>query len=473
MTLPQFLALLHRRALSTALVAFVCIACAASYVAVAPPSYRASASVFASVSGSSSVSDLSQGNAFSEARVASYTELATTPRILEAAARDIGLDRDVDELRRQVSATTSGDTVIVRITVTDDDPATAAALADAVTRELVAVVDEVERQDEGDALVQLRVVQPAIVPDDPVSPRLVVDLAVGLLLGLGLGIGQAVLRDVVDTRIRSLPSLRRATSSSIVAELPHDDATATAPLVDTTDRYSARAEAFRQLRTHLAFTKLDSGPQTVLVTSAVAGEGKSSTALNLAHVLAESGTRVALVDADLRRPTVGDKLGLESRVGLSTVLSQQVDLDDALQAVGSEGCLQVLTAGRVPPNPSELLSSARMAELLDDLGRRFDHVIVDAPPVLPVTDPAVLATRCSGVLLVVGLDGRAHTPEVVAALDALERVDARILGVVANKVRGPRRRQAYSYYGPTAPTSESPRRAARAGHGRRRPRAHG
>ncbi|WP_267423478.1 MULTISPECIES: polysaccharide biosynthesis tyrosine autokinase [unclassified Curtobacterium] len=464
MTLQQFLTVLRRRRWWVALITLLGVGTGVGVSLVMTPVFRATTSVFVSVSGGASVTDLSQGGNFSEARVASYAELVSAPRVLRAAAERAGVDRSVADLERTVSATTSADTVILTLSVADPSAKDAAALANAVARELIHVVDQIETADDtGSALVKLSVYQPADRPTEPVSPRVPVNIALGVLLGLGVGIAAALLRETVDTKVRSVDALRRVTDASVLAEIPLDDRTSRTPLIEAANAYSGRAESFRQLRTHLTFTNLEGGSQSVVVTSSVPGEGKSSTAVDLALMLAHNGHRVVLIDADLRRPAASGYLGVESSVGLSTVLTHQVELEDALQVVGERG-LHVLAAGRVPPNPSELLGSRQMELLLSTVREQYDYVVIDAPPVLPVTDPAVIAALSSGVLFVTSVDGRATTGEVAQALSTLESVGARVLGVVANRVKGLRPSNYYGY-APSAEPTESPRRASRRARG--------
>ncbi|ROQ17734.1 MULTISPECIES: polysaccharide biosynthesis tyrosine autokinase [unclassified Curtobacterium] len=461
MTLAQFLDVLRRRWPSVLVVTVLATATAIGLSFVQTPQYRASSEVFVSVAAGSSVTDLSQGNNFSAARVKSYTALAVTPRVLGAAAQQLGLPRGTD-LSSVVSATSTNDTVIIVVSATSASPTRAAAIANAVTEQLVGVVDEVERSAQKNALVHLSVFQPAHAPSVPYAPRASVTIAVGLLAGLALGLAQAVLREVLDTRLRSFEALRRLSGASVLGEFAVDESVAKHPLVSSEHSYSTRAESFRQLRTHLTYTNLDGASQSIVVTSATPGEGKSSTAVNLALMLAQNGSRVLLVDADLRRPTMGTYLGIESRVGLSTVLTRQVQLDDAVQVVGADNPLHVLAAGRVPPNPSELLSSSRMVDLVRQLEASYDYVIVDAPPILPVTDPAVLGAICSGVLLVASVNGQTKRADFVAAELTLRQVGARVLGLVVNRLPAQRRAKTYYNYEPSAPVSESPRRSSRA-----------
>jgi non-specific protein-tyrosine kinase len=208
---------------------------------------------------------------------------------------------------------------------------------------------------------------------------------------------------------------------------------------DLTDQDVGQA---RQLRTNLQFVDVDHPPRAVVVTSAVPGEGKSTTAANMAITFAQAGSRVLLIEGDLRRPKVAEYLGVEGAVGLTNVLVGQVGIDDVLQPWGRSG-LWVLPSGSVPPNPSELLASQNMTELLRDLETRFDLILIDAPPLLPVTDGAVAAARADGALLVVRY-GHTTRAQVQLAVESLEAVDAHLLGCVFNMAPA-KGGSAYSY----------------------------
>ena len=198
-------------------------------------------------------------------------------------------------------------------------------------------------------------------------------------------------------------------------------------LVTLTQPQSPAAEAFRQLRTAVQFYAVDRPLKTVMVTSTNAEEGKSSVIANLAVTLAQAGRSVLLVDADLRRPSLHTLFGVEQASGLSTVLADPT-LELPLQATGVEGLL-LLASGVLPPNPSELLASQRMADLVTALSARADYVLFDAPPVVAVTDAAVLASRMDGVLLVLKA-AKSKRELAQRAKEQLEKVNARILGVV-------------------------------------------
>lgn len=203
------------------------------------------------------------------------------------------------------------------------------------------------------------------------------------------------------------------------------------------------SEAFRVLRTNLQFLGLDAPLKSIMVTSASPGEGKTTTIANLAVAFAQAGMRVCLVDADLRRPMVAKLFGVENWVGLTTALIGQNSVDEVIRESVVDG-LSILTSGPIPPNPAELLNSARMGGLLAQLQERFDMVLIDTPPVLAVADAAVLAPRTGGVLMVVRSGGVARQ-QAARAKASLEAVKARVLGVVLEAV-SPEGREGYYYY---------------------------
>ena len=276
----------------------------------------------------------------------------------------------------------------------------------------------------------------------PHSPRPLRNLALAALLGLLAGAAGAVLREVLDTTIKNSEALQALTASPVLAAVPFDSTAKDGSLLVTDGGHSGRAEALRQLRTNLQYVDIDRPVKTLVVTSAVSGEGKSSTSCGLAVLFAEAGQRVLIIDADLRRPRIAQYLGLEGGVGLTTVLVGKATVDDVVQRYGTD--LWVLPSGFLPPNPSELLGSRHMADLLDELGATFDMIIIDCPPLLPVTDAAVVAARADGALLM-SRARKTTSAQVTMAARALKSVDARLLGCVLNMVpaKGP---DAYYYY---------------------------
>ena len=283
-------------------------------------------------------------------------------------------------------------------------------------------------------------IKPAEVPGSPISPRTRLNLLLGLLLGGLIGVGIAVLRHTLDTSVKSSEALEEAADSTPLGTVIYDPDAGASPLV--TLRGTPRAEAFRTIRTNLQYVDVDNPPRSVVVTSSLPGEGKSTTACNLAIAVAQAGAKVLLLEADLRRPKVAEYLGVDGSRGLTDVLIGKAPLDSTI-IHWNRGMMDFLPAGAIPPNPSELLGSRHMADLLKYLRSRYNVVIIDAPPLLPVTDAAILATVVDGAILVAKY-GSTTSEQVADSADALRQVNARILGTVLN-FAPVRRRKKYGY----------------------------
>lgn len=463
MSLHEYLQMLRRRWrwVTAAALAGVAVALAASLTT--PSTYQATGSLFFSLRFGSSADDLAAGATFAQGQVDSFALLATTPVVLEPVIERLDLDTTPRALARQVSTEVVPETVVVEIGVTDTDPARAAEIANAVTDQLTeTVADLAPTGDDGAPTVEATTIVPATPPSSPAGPRTAVNVAVGLLAGLLAGVLAGLVRDLTDTHVRTPEDLARVTGLPLLTTLDNPGRGERRELVVVNAPRSAQAEAFRSLRTAVQFMASPGRATTLLVTSSRPAEGKSTVAANLALTLAEAGLRVVLVDADLRRPSVAGTFDLEGAAGLTSVLIGQADLDDVLQEWGAAG-LRVLTTGPLPPNPSELLASADMAALLERLGAEHDVVVLDAAPLLPVTDAVVLA-RITSATLVVADASRTRRPVLAQALTLLERADARVAGVVLTHVR---RRDAdvYGYDAQEAPPA--PAGAARPAGGER------
>ena len=412
---------------------------------LAKPTYTSVTQLFVAIQSSGSVSELQQGNTFSQARVQSYVKTVTTPAVLDPVIRKLGLDTTPSALAQEVKATSDLNTVLISIAVTDTSPVQSAAIAEGVADSLVQAVDELETpRNGGESPVRLSIVTPATSPESPTSPNTKLNLILGFAIGLIAGVGTSILRTILDNRIRGELDVRHVTPTPILGGISFDSDAVKKPLITQAGAHSPRSESFRQLRTNLQFAHINNDSKTVLVTSSIPGEGKSTTATNLAVSMAQAGQSVVLIDADLRRPMVGEYLGLDRTVGLTTALIGQASIHDLLQSWGDDN-LFVLTSGQIPPNPSELLGSDQMRQLLSRLEESFDAVIIDAPPLLPVTDSAVLSQLVGGVVVVVGMQG-VRQNELEKSLNALQMVQANVLGLVLNRIptKGP---DAYAYGG--------------------------
>jgi capsular exopolysaccharide synthesis family protein len=460
---------LRQQWLVVALLAVLGLGGAAAYTYRQVPVYSAQTQLFVSVrSVDSDISQLSQGSTFTQQRVKSYSDLVTSPVIAQAVITELGLPYTPDQLSGKISATSPLDTVLLDISVVDADPNRAAAIANAVGAQFPKLIASLETPT-GQVVspVKVSITRRATVPAVPVSPRIPLNLALGLIVGLGLGIGAAVLRDQFNTTVSGVNDVERLTKAIPLGVVPYDATAGKQPLV-TADQFGGRAEAFRTLRTNLQFADVDDPPRVITITSALPNEGKTTTACNVAITLAQSGARVILVEGDLRKPAVGKYLGISNAAGLTNVLAGQHELRDVIVGYQRD-TLAVLPSGPTPPNPSEMLGSQQMRHLLTSLANHYDLVIIDAPPLLPVTDAAVLSAASDGAILVIR-HGKSRREEVERALQALTSVNAKVLGTVLNfaprrKRRGGYDGYGYGYgYGPTAaPEPQPEQRSSRRG----------
>ncbi|TDL41115.1 polysaccharide biosynthesis tyrosine autokinase [Arthrobacter nitrophenolicus] len=410
------------------------------------PTYTSETQLFVAIQNSGSVQELQQGNTFSQARVQSYVKTATTPAVLQPAIDSLGLSATAEQLASRVTAKSDINTVLISIAVADSSPVQASATAQAVASSLVRVVESLEQpKTGGTSPIRLSIVTPATVPTMPSAPNTKLNLALGLFVGLAAGVGTAVLRNLMDNRVHGEADVAAISAAPVLGRIAFEPLASTSPLLTQSPSQSPRAESFRQLRTNLQFATAAGQGKSIVITSSLPGEGKSTTAANIAIALSEAGQAVCLVDADLRRPMMNEYLGLDRNVGLTTALIGRAEVDDVLQPWG-ETNLFVLTSGQLPPNPSELLGSARMSNLVMRLEEIFDVVVIDAPPLLPVTDAAVISRNTDGVVLVVGVD-KIKRQDLEKSIDSLRLVDANFMGIVINRLpmKGPDA-YAYAYY---------------------------
>jgi capsular exopolysaccharide synthesis family protein len=270
----------------------------------------------------------------------------------------------------------------------------------------------------------------------------VLNYLLGILAGLVVGLALAALRELLDTSVRSDEQVAAA-GTGVLASVSRIRRSRPLPLIGGGRDRSILAEETRRLRTSLQYMQMDRPVKVIAVVSSEAAEGRSTVAMNLALAFAEAGHQTLLIDADLRRPQIAEYLGIEGAAGLSDVLAHQVDLDTALQTWGEQK-LHVLASRSVPPHPSELLGSRQMADLVARLRSEFDIIILDTPPLRPVTDGVIAALLCDGAIVVVR-NGRTSRAQLGYALQALRAVDVPVLGAVRNMV--PSRRPGRSAHG--------------------------
>jgi receptor protein-tyrosine kinase len=425
-----YLRLLRRRWWIISLAILVSVGAAIATTAAQHKRYQTGTRLL--VSGSSTLSPVDEitRRQLAQQRAVLFSQIATTSPVIAAAeqAADSNGGTRVENANPSVSASATGNDPFLTITVTADTPQAAQQLANAFSGVLPT---ELTKLDQVPSAVKalLTVVNPAGLPSKPASPKPIRNILIGLALGIVLGVAAALIRETLDTTLRDSEEVRRMTRSTILGIVPREFDDERLPAA--TRPHSRRSEAYRQVRTNLEFAADDEAtPHSFVVTSAGQGEGKSTTAANLALLISRAGKSVAVVDADLRKPTLASLFNATSDYGLSDVLTGRRTLASVVQPIAGERIV-VISTGPSVARPSELLSSPAMEHILAELGSQFDVVIVDSPPVLAITDALLVGKHTDGMVLVVRMR-RTTRSGLRRSIEAIERVHARLLGLVVN-----------------------------------------
>lgn len=466
MDLRDYLRMLARNWLLILLLLVVGVGAGGAYALVQKPVYEATATAFVSASAGDSLSELSAGAGYLELAVKGYASISTTAYVLRPVIAHEGLDISPADLAAQVTAVAGDQEAVLQITVKDSSPARAAQIANAITSQLaVAVVDLTPNGSTTgtSSAVKLTPVDPAIPPTSTAGLKPWLIVALGGAAGLVVAVLIGLLRELLDTRIRSREDLARVTDAPFLGATARNAGGRSRRLIVRDAAESPGAEEYRTIRTNLRFVQLDQSRRSVVVTSANEREGKSTAAANLALAVGGLGDRVLLIDADLRRPILATIFGLDGGVGLSDVVIGDVQIEDAVQHIAAGG-IDLLPAGSIPPNPNELLQSHGIDELLGRLHEQYDLIVIDSPPLLAVSDAVVLSSRVGGAL-VIAAAGRARRGQLDQALESLARAEARVLGVVLTML--PRRSGTPYGYGVGAANASNAKRNSRKSAARR------
>jgi tyrosine-protein kinase len=438
--LGDYLSILWRRRWVVAFAVLATAGAAFAFSSRKPPVYEARARVFigprAVLSGD--IGAALEELTFSREFIPSYAELLKSRPLAMRVVRLEALPYSAADLSTRITTRIIPDTRIIEVAVADGQAQRAQRIANTLTETFVREGVEEFGSVGG---VRASVVEPALLPKQPVSPRPTRDALLGALIGSGIGAGAASLLDHLDDTLRSRKQVESALAPlPVLAALPRIRRSRKRLVFDRDPR-SPAAEAFRSLRTSIQLSALDVPIPRVLVTSPSPGEGKTLVAANLAASFAMSGVRTILIGTDLRRPVVHEHLRAARSPGVTEVVAGTADMVRALHQTPLSN-LALLPAGKACPNPSELLGSQTMADMLDELSKRAEILVLDSPPVLAVTDAAVLAAHADGVVLVLraGQSQLGWAQEVKAAFD---RVGVPMLGVVLNEVKN---KDIYSYY---------------------------
>ncbi|HNR46022.1 MAG TPA: polysaccharide biosynthesis tyrosine autokinase [Anaerolineaceae bacterium] len=500
----EYLSLLWHWAWLIVLVALVAGAGAFMYSSRLTPYYKAATTIMINEAPATQTTDLTS-LALSERLASTYAELMLKQPVLEDVINKLGLNVSSGELKQMITVSAVKNTQLLLISVESTDPVLSAAIANTLVQEFSVQIQEIQsarfsqsketleaqladiesqvtyyaeqsasvtdpaekeavdsklaqyreiyagllqsyeqvRLSEAEVVSSIVQVEEATVPTVPVRPDILKTTLMAAMIGLVLSAGCVIAREVLDDTIKTPEEVVRLLDLPVLGVINHYSVPE-GELITNLHPRSPTTEAFRTLRTNVTFASLDRPVNTLLITSSEPGEGKTSVISNLAVVMAQTGRQVALLDCDLRHPTVHKRFGLQNTDGITHLFQSEQHLNGSCQKTKIEN-LSILTTGPLPPNPAELLGSRRMETILGMVRENADFVLIDTPPTLAVTDATVLAPIVDGVILVV-YPGKTHASSARHMVEQLRRVNARVLGVVLNNLNMRSGRYGYHYH---------------------------
>ncbi|WP_417554606.1 polysaccharide biosynthesis tyrosine autokinase [Microbacterium sp.] len=458
MTLQDYVVALRRHWLVIVTLTVVAAGIAFGYARTLPPEYSSTAAVMVVPQHGDNTSELVQGSNYVQSLVQTYTALASAPMVLTPVVKELGLDETPTQLATRVTAVNTLNTVIIEISVTDGDARQAQVIASSITASLVDAVGKVSPSDAQDQpAVRLDTIAPARMPQAPIGPNTRLIAMIGAAIGLVLGIGYALLRRVLGTRLNERDDIAAVTDAPLIGEIVAWRRNYTIVSTMLRSRDSRSAESFRGLAANLKYVAVDRDLRVVMTTSSAPHEGKSSVSIGLAAGLAESGHRVLVIDADLRRSAIATQLQLEEAVGVTSILVGEATFDEAVQHSVALG-IDIIAGGTPAPNPGQLLSSRRLRDLVETARERYEYVIIDSAPALIVSDALLLADLADGVL-VVARSSTTRRKQLAATLASLKSTHKEVVGVVLNAVK---RKERGPYYIPETAARRRPKLQRRA-----------
>lgn len=415
------------------------------YAQLQPEIFRSQASVMVIPARGDNTGELVQGSNYVANLVQTYAVIATSPTVLNPVIDDLELQTSAQALAGTITVESPLNTVVLNIAVVSREPEMAQKVADAVATELATAVGDLSPQNaEDQPAVRIQTIAPAKLSQFPISPNVRMLTIVGALAGLAAGVAFALLRRLLATRLTIASDIEALTETPVLGDIAQTASGRSLPAAILADPSGSGAEAVRSIVANLRFANVDGNTKVVLITSGSSGEGKSSVSVSIAQIMAEQGSKVLLVDADLRRASVAAYTQLEGSVGLTTVLIGDVTRAEAVQQWGNDG-LDILTSGVLPPNPGQLLTSDHLRAFVQSAREAYDFVVIDSAPILAVSDPLWLAPVVDGIVIV----ARARVTKrdmLLRAIAALETTRVPILGIVFNGVR--RTKNTSPYYRP-------------------------
>lgn len=448
-SVQDLLRIIRKHIVAAVVVALITVVGAVTFLFLSPKKYTTTAEVYATystvTSSATSVTDINTAGSYISQQIKSYPSLAVTSAVLDPVISKLNLDMTKAELADLITVTNPTDTMLIDISVENTDPAMSSKIANMVAESLSETVTS-SLNPSTESLVNLALVQKAETPTSPSSPKTTLIILVSVGLGLILGIAVAFIRDAFDTKLRTVRDLQDITRSPLLGSVSDNSKMEEPKPIIVRQPASRTSEEYRRIRTNLSFIAPVKGTaaRMIVVTSSNASEGKTTMAVNLAAALAENDVRVLLIDADLRHPSVANRLGIEGNAGLVHVLSGQASVTDVVQQYWKPN-FHVMPAGPKPPNASLLLNSKTMEALLEQALKQYDYVIVDTGP-MAVTDDAVRFGRIgNGVLLTAGR-GICDKKELRDVIRQFNSVEVPVIGTAMTFAEPPKKHNGNYYY---------------------------
>jgi len=383
-----------------------------------------------------------QSYEISQKLVNTYTHLAKSETVIDATIKNLGLKMTAAQLADSVAVEQVEDSEIIKITVSSTNPKIPAIVANELVKvfkqEMVRILND----------TNIHVVDAAKTPVEPAKPNKPINMAAGIFFGVMGGLFLVYMREYMGNTINSQLDLQKHVGLSVIGTIPkfkRSIYSEEGDLVMKYDSKSPESEAFRSIRTNIQFANIDEKIKTVLFTSAIKGEGKTTVAANMAVALSSIGKNVVVIDCDFRNPRLGRIFGVSNNDGITDLLLLKKPFEGYLKDTSFEN-LKVLTAGSSVQNPAEILHSDRMKELIGSLRHEYDYVIVDTPPAAVVTDASIASSFSDAVIMVCSA-GNVSVDEVILAKEALSSVNAKLMGAVLNGLPKSEVTGYYEYYG--------------------------
>lgn len=445
LTLQGYLRVLREQWRVVLGVVILAVLAAGGFAMLRPPEYTARLTLFVSAQSTGPDDTAYQASQLAQQRVPSYQVLLTSRPIAKEVVERLGLNATPEDVAERITATTPPDTALIQVAVTGRSAERTAAVANTAAAVMVGLVGELDKSLVAGFRpppVAIHVVAPASPPESPSSSGTASTILIGLLAGVALAGATALARNALDTSVRSADQLSEAAGAPTLGVLGDDRRARKDPLAIQRDRRSGQREAFQQIRTKLQFLEADRQSKVYVVTSALPREGKTTALCNLASALGAAGTKTVIVEADLRRPRLATLAGMPEAVGLTSVVAGRIPAEQAVQS-WSAGWVDVLTSGPTPPNPSEWLAASDLSSLFSHLRDRYEVILVDTPPLLPVSDAATVAANTDGAILICRLKST-PTASVRAAAESLSSVSTPVLGTILTGARNVPKNEYYS-----------------------------